>query len=313
MEQQVTNGSIRIGTRGSELALWQARETARLLPAPSELAIIKTAGDRFLNMPLQGQLEKGFFTTEIEDLLLAGEIDAAVHSLKDLPVECPAGLAIGAYLPRAPVSDLLLVNPAAHDHSRLIPLKDDCIVGATSLRRQALLKLYGPHCNATMLRGNVPTRISKCRNGEFDAIILARAGVERLNLDTTGLHVYDLNPEIWLPAPGQGAIAVQSRSGDERVLNLLTGLDDTPTRSAVELERRLLANFEGGCHTAFGAWARPSGDQWQLLAGIEHETGWQHFATVGSLPELVTLGPASDLPFAPYPVSSQEDLCRPVQ
>lgn len=302
-----------IGTRGSELALWQAREVERLLGGATELRIIKTSGDMFQIAPLQGGLEQGFFTKDIEAQLLAGEIDLAVHSLKDLPTALAPGLAIGAYLKRAPVSDLLLVHRDWHDPSGLVPLKQGCEVGATSLRRQALLRLYAPQVEARMLRGNVPGRIAKCAAGEYGAIVLARAGVGRLGLDTAALHVYELDAVHWLPAPGQGAIAVQCREADARVLELLAPLNDAETEQAVCLERRLLGNFEGGCHTAFGAWATRTAAGWQVHLGMEMGGVWGQCAQQGDYAALEEIGPASGLSFAPHGPAAQEELCRPLR
>jgi len=310
----VNPGKVIIGTRGSDLALWQANESARLIGAETEQKIIKTSGDKFLDISLQGQLEKGFFTKEIEEQLLAGDIDVAVHSLKDLPTEITAGLTLGAYLQRAPVSDLLIVNPKWHDASKVVPLKDGCKVGATSLRRQALLKLYDPECNATMLRGNVPNRVRKCAEGEYGAIILARAGVGRLGLEIGDLVMYELSPTLWLPAPGQGAVAIQARVDDTRVLNLLADIDHTPTRQAACLERQLLANYEGGCHTAFGSWAQPTHNgQWNLQVGMELENGWGQVAVDGELAKLEGLGPNSGMDFVPCKVTAQEELCQRIK
>jgi hydroxymethylbilane synthase len=299
-----------IGTRGSELALWQANTVAGLLGEESELKIIKTAGDRFLGQSLQGQFEQGFFTKELEEQLLAGEIDVAAHSLKDLPTQSPKGLAVGAYLKRAPVSDLLIVNPEWHAPSRPVPVREGTPVGATSLRRQAQLKLYAPHAQATFLRGNVPTRVRKCAEGEYGAIILARAGVGRLGLDLSGLHCYEFDPQTWLPAPGQGAIAVQARANDSRIRELLARLDDEPTRIAASLERAVLANYQGGCHTAFGAWARPEGGQWRMGIGIEDVHGWRQTEVVGEPHDLQRIGPHSGLAFA---LPKTGELCRPCQ
>lgn len=309
----MTPRKVVIGTRGSDLALWQANTAAALIDAETELSIVKTSGDRFQNIALQGQSTQGFFTKEIELLLLNGEIDVAVHSLKDLPTEITPGLVLGAYLKRAPVSDLLLVNPDWVAADNLVPLKPGCCVGATSLRRQALLRLYRPEAEAALLRGNVPSRVEKCRAGEYGAIILARAGVERLGLKLDDLNVYELDPELWLPAPGQGAVAIQVRAGDAELLDLLEKANDSPTRRAADLERRLLANFEGGCHTAFGAWARDLGAAWDLSIGLEDERGWRAYRTAGSYEELERIGPASGIEFSPPSVGPQEALCRPIR
>jgi len=305
------NSRLVIGSRGSELALWQSHEVARLLDIETEIKVIKTEGDRFLDVPLQGRLEKGFFTKEIEQILLAEEIDLAVHSLKDLPTEIDPQLTIAAYLKRAPVSDLLLVRPDCHEPQSLFPVKAGAKVGATSLRRQAMLKFFAPETTPSMLRGNVPTRIKKCKDGLYDAIILARAGVMRLNLDLKPLKVYELNPEIWLPAPGQGVIAIEARAGDEKTLSHLRKLDDRPTRDAAWLERKLLANFEGGCHTAFGAFARPHGSAWKVTMGMEQKKlVWGEFSALCSYDECAKFGPGSLENFKAASVKGQEELCR---
>lgn len=264
-----------IGTRGSALALWQSKMAAENLGVETQIKIVKTSGDLFQDIPLQGQNETGFFTKEIENQLIERKIDLAVHSLKDLPTRIHPNLVLAAYLPRGPVPDFLLVHPDWHASDSLIPVKEGCRVGATSLRRNALLRLYGPHAEQAILRGNVPTRIRKCREGRYGAIVLAQAGIDRLNLDVSPLHAYRLNPEIWLPAPGQGVIAVQTRKDDPDCLDAAACLDDPWTRKAAEIERQLLANFEGGCHVAFGSYARQHESVWQAFIGLDQpETGW---------------------------------------
>jgi len=303
-----------IGSRGSELALWQSKEVARKLGVPTEIKIIKTEGDRFPDAPLQGRMEKGFFTKEIEQYLLNREIDLAVHSLKDLPTEIDPRLTIAAHLPRGPVSDLLLVRPDCCDRGLKLPVKPGCVVGATSLRRQAMLKVYAPQAKAAALRGNVPTRVKKCKEGLFGAIILARAGAERLKLDLKPLLVYELNPEIWLPAPGQGVIAVEARADDRETLNLLAALDDKAARDAAYLERKLLANFEGGCHAAFAALAKPDNSEWKVTVGLEHKDWvWAELSLKGEYKMLTGYGPETLKGFKPRPVRTQEELCRPLR
>lgn len=267
----MTDTLWKIGTRGSRLALWQSEHVRARLGGRAELVIIKTEGDRFLEAALQTQNGKGFFTKEIEEALLDGRVDLAVHSMKDLPTELPAGLTVGAVLVRAPIADLLLVNPAAHADAAF-PVVAGAAVGASSLRRQSLLHTWAPACRPALLRGNVPTRIEKLRRGEYGAIVLAEAGVTRLGLDLAGLRAYRLNPERWLPAPAQGAMAVETRE-EAAVLAALVSLHDAATARAVALERRLLSRFEGGCHAAFGAWAQACEAGVRLRVGHEGRDG----------------------------------------
>ncbi len=303
--------TVVIGTRGSALALRQARQVAENLGVASELQVIRTSGDRFLDVPLQGRSEKGFFTREIEERLLASDIDLAVHSLKDLPTESHPDLCVGAYLARARVSDLLLVHPDYHDSREQIPLRPGSPVGATSLRRRSLLAVFAPQATPQFLRGNITTRLSKCREGDIGAVILARAGIERVAEDLDPLLVYELDPEIWLPAPGQGVIAVQIRAADQNTLSLMSGLNDVRTRQAVRIERGLLSRFEGGCHTAFGAWARPDGGEWKVSLGLDLEgKGWCRTAFSGSLEDCFARGPESLGDFEPVDQGTSESFCR---
>jgi len=284
---------IIIGTRGSRLALWQARLVGEQLGKPFRLEIIKTSGDKFRDRPLQGGKDTGFFTKELEHCLASGSINMAVHSLKDLPTKIVDGLTIGAYLKRASVSDHLLIHPDWLDTCGPTPLKSGCPVGAGSLRRQALLHHFIPHAKPLLIRGNVPTRIEKCRKGEYGAIVSARAGIDRLRADMSGLTVVELNPEIWLPAPGQGAIAVEIREGDQAMMDALADISHDQTASAVTIERSLLENFEGGCHTAFGAFASKSTDKWLVHAGIELSgKGWVAGSFSGDASECMIIGPA---------------------
>lgn len=288
-----------IGSRGSRLALWQAEEVRRLIPVESEIKIIKTSGDRFLDVPLQGSLEKGFFTKEIEDELLSGTIDFAVHSLKDLPTEQPEGLEIAAYLKRDAVCDVLIAPPIWLDENAAFPLKDGCDVGATSLRRQALLRTFAPRAKAKTLRGNVPTRIEKLRGGEYGAIILSSAGIKRLSLDLSGLAAFELNPEIWIPAPGQGVVAVETASVNEAAKRTLESLDDRPTRLAAEAERRVLKNFGGGCHSAFASYVKDCGGVFKAFVGLELDGKWLKAAVEGSLNKINEFGPTMTSEFKP--------------
>ena len=273
MQNSTKEKPLVIGSRGSQLALWQANHVAGILGNGTEIKVIKTSGDKFLDQNLQGQADKGFFTKEIEDELLAGTVDLAVHSLKDLPTILPEGLTLGIVSKRAAVSDLLLVRPDMVDESRVIPVKSESRIGATSLRRQSLLRRFAQDLRPTFLRGNVPTRVEKLRRGEYEAITIARAGIDRLELDLSDLLVFELNPEVWLPAPGQAALGVEIRENDSRVREAIAVINDDNTKRTVKIERDLLTKFEGGCHTAFGALARPVGDAMEVLVGFEDEQG----------------------------------------
>ncbi len=277
MDSRTPNGTrLIIGTRGSELALWQSRHVQACLGGEASgvtLEVIKTSGDRLLDIPLQKQLDKGFFTKELEVALADRRVDAAVHSLKDLPTETPPGLLVAAVPERADVGDLLFVRKEALDLSRPLPLRPGSRVGTASLRRMALLKHAAPDLEAAFLRGNVPTRLGKCKSGELDAVILARAGISRLALDAGDLLVFDLAPARWLPAAAQGALGIEARDDDPMILARLRVLHDPATADAVALERGLLRRIEGGCHTAFGALATGRGDNWTLRAGMTAEDG----------------------------------------
>jgi hydroxymethylbilane synthase len=260
-----------VGTRGSALALWQTRHVRELMGVPTREEIITTRGDVDMSTKLVGQLEKGLFTSELEAALKSGRIDFAVHSLKDVPTQRPDGLTFGAILPRATPCDRLLVRPDAYvKDAPGLPLKKGARVGACSTRRAALLGHFAPHVESVPLRGNVPTRLEAVKSGRFDAILLAGAGLARLGLDTTGLHVFELDAKAWPPAPGQGAVAVECRSDDEALKDALARLHDAATARAVAWERALLRTLEGGCATPFAAWD----DGQKTHLGLSTPRGW---------------------------------------
>lgn len=266
--------TLRIGTRGSKLALWQAERVRSLLGVAAEIVVIKTSGDQLKDVPLQGQSTMGFFTREIERALGDHEIDLAVHSLKDLPVEQPDNLVLAAILERHAPSDLLLVHPAVHDPEQELPVALGSRVGAGSLRRSQSLGALRGDLEAVLVRGNVPTRVAKTVRREVDAMVIARAGVERLGLDTSPLLPFELEPTRWIPAPGQAAVTVEVRRDDHRAADALRGLDHGPTRECVELERKLLKLAGGGCHAPFGAWARLDGAElMQVCVGAQARDG----------------------------------------
>ena len=245
---------LRLGTRGGDLALWQARETARLIVAVHpgvivDTRVIRTAGDRVAAAPLTEIEGTGLFTREIELALLQGAIDIAVHSLKDLPTRLPRGLVLAAVLERADPRDVLVAAPG----TRLAGLPPASRVGSSSLRRRAQVLAVCPRVSMLDVRGNVPTRLAKLDRGEYDALVLARAGLLRLGLDTRVAEV--LEPEIVMPAAGQGALAIEAREDDVRVRSLLQAIDHRPTRLATAAERACMATLEGGCQAPVGVLA----------------------------------------------------------
>lgn len=254
---------VRVGTRGSRLALWQADAVAAKLAAVHtgldvQRIVVKTVGDRILDTPLSKIGDKGLFTKELEAALQQGEIDLAVHSLKDLPTKLPEGLVIGAILERDDPRDVLV----SRSGKTLADLPPGAKIGTSSLRRRAQILARRPDLHVEDLRGNVPTRIEKLERGEYDAIVLARAGVVRLGLAPKITESID--PSVLLPAVGQGAIAVEVRGGDARMLALIAALDHPQTRLAVAAERALLARLEGGCQVPIGALATLEGSRLTL-------------------------------------------------
>lgn len=267
------------GTRGSALALWQTRKVISLLQArtggrpPITEKVITTQGDTSLAERLVGQLEKGFFTQELEGELHSKQIQLAVHSLKDLPTRMPAGLVLGAVLERAAPYDLLLMRPEAMEFNPNdpLPIARGARIGSSSLRRAAQLQRFAPGTVSVPLRGNVPTRVEKLKQKQYDGILLAAAGVQRLELNLDGLAVFKLEPRVWTPAPGQGAIGVQCREDDVDTRALLGLIHDPATARAVGLERDLLRVFEGGCSTPFGC--HVEGDN--VWVGLQSHGRWR--------------------------------------
>ncbi len=269
---------IRIGTRGSELALWQARYIAQKIGEhKTEIIIIKTKGDRIRNVSFDKMEGKGFFTKEIEEALLEKKIDCAVHSLKDLPVDDTAGLRIAAITSREDPSDVLLIRSDRYDPGASIPVVKSAVVGTSSLRRCAQILHEIPTLSVKPLRGNVPTRIKRLREKKFDAIILARAGISRLEIDLTGLIEFTLPFSYFLPAPGQGALAVQIREGDISLQKELSFLNDDATSRAVSAERAFLKEFGAGCHIPLGALAHAQNSTIHLSGMVASPDGKSFF------------------------------------
>jgi hydroxymethylbilane synthase len=251
------NSIIKIGTRGSDLALWQAnfvREELEKLGHSVEINIIHTQGDKIQDLSFDKLEGKGFFTKEIEAALLSKEVDLAVHSHKDLETTPPAGLMIAAVSDREDPSELLLANLDAVDNNELWGLKKNAVIGTSSARRKSQLLALRPDLQIKDLRGNVPTRIKKLKTEGYDAILLAKAGVNRLNLDLSDLHVEVLDPTVFVPAPAQGVLGLQIRTEDSRLAEILSNLNHTYTAEKIELERSVLRLMEGGCQLPLGVY-----------------------------------------------------------
>ena len=242
-----------IGTRGSKLAIWQAESIAerlrRLYPAvTTEIRTIMTTGDKILAVPLAKIGGKGLFTKEIDRAMFEGEIDIAVHSLKDMPTELPAGLTLGAVTAREAPEDAFI----SKTYQNLASLPPGATVGTSSLRRKAQLLFYRPDLHIVGLRGNIDTRLRKLASERLDGIVLAAAGLKRLGLEK---EIAQLIPfDIMLPAVGQGALAIQARTDDTAVLKLLAAFDDDSTRQATDAEREFLRIIEGGCQVPVGVY-----------------------------------------------------------
>ncbi|MGE4062632.1 MAG: hydroxymethylbilane synthase [Rhodospirillaceae bacterium] len=257
--------SLRIGTRGSALALWQSEEVKRLIRlipgAPAvELVIIKTRGDLQTDVPLWSTEGKGFFTAELDRALLDKEVDLVVHSLKDLATAMTEGTSLAAVLEREDPRDALISRNGLDFRK----LPSGARIGTSSLRRKAFLAKARPDLKQVELRGNVPTRIRKLDEGEYDAIILATAGLKRLGLDNR--ITQRLETELFPNAAAQGAIAVCARADDHETLRWLRPLDHGATRAAVEAERAMLGRLEGGCQVPLGVLATVNGATLSLYA-----------------------------------------------
>ena len=273
---------IIIGTRGSELALWQANYTKDLLEEKGhevELKIISTQGDRSQqwNTSFDKLEGKGFFTKELEEALLNREIDLAVHSHKDLATESPDGLMVAGVSRRADPSELLLIRKEFVDTNQRFNLKKAAIVGTSSSRRKSQILAFRPDVELKELRGNVPTRINKLREGQYDAILLAAAGVERLELDLDDLHVEYLKPEEFVPAPAQGVLAWQTRDDDDELMEIIDTIADLDTRIRINIEREVLQMFDGGCQLPLGVYCdteHDDEDRLKFKVWLSHADGW---------------------------------------
>jgi hydroxymethylbilane synthase len=266
---------LRIGSRGSQLALWQANHISALLRARGhdvEIQIIHTTGDKITDVPLaqvgaKGGSGKGIFTKEIEEALAAGAVDLAVHSLKDLPTTLAPGFKLAAITEREDARDAF----CSREYAKIEDLPTNARVGTSSLRRQAQLKAIRPDLDIHPLRGNVDTRLRKLDQGDYDAIILAAAGLKRLG--KTELVKQILPVEIMCPAAGQGALGIEIREGDAGTRNLLAFLNDTNARAATECERALLNRMGGGCQVPIGAFAEMKNGRLHLESVVADPDG----------------------------------------
>jgi hydroxymethylbilane synthase len=261
---------LRIGSRGSQLALWQANHVAALLREQGhtvEIEVIKTTGDKITSVALAKVGTKGMFTKEIEEALHDHRVDLAVHSLKDVPTELEHEFELAAIMKREDPRDAFI----SVNFSSLEELPQGAKVGTSSLRRQCQLKAVRPDLEVFPLRGNVDTRLRKLESGEYDAIILAAAGVLRLGLDT---HVRSrISADVMCPAVGQGALAIEVRRGDQQTKTLLAFLNDADTYAAIDCERALLGSLGGGCQVPIGAYAEKRGGRLFLRAMVGRPDG----------------------------------------
>lgn len=246
---------IRIGTRGSELALWQAHHVKDRLEKNGNsvsITIIKTQGDKIQELSFDKLEGKGFFTKEIETALLSKDVDLAVHSHKDLETSPPTGLVIAAVSEREDPAELLLISKESVDQSQIWDLKLNSRIGTSSARRKSVVVSRRKDLNIKELRGNVPTRIQKLREGQYDAIILAKAGVSRLEIDLSEFHVIELDPKSFVPAPAQGVLALQIRENETELWQEIQKLNDKQVEKQIAVERKVLNLMDGGCQLPLG-------------------------------------------------------------
>jgi hydroxymethylbilane synthase len=261
---------IRLGTRGSRLAVVQSEAVAASLRARGaeiEIVVIRTSGDRLAQVALADFGGKALFVKEIEEALLAGQVDVGVHSLKDMPSDLPDALTLAAFPLREDPSDVLL----GRRDGGWDALSAGAVVGTSSPRRRAMVLARRPDLRTEPIRGNVETRLGKLRAGDYDALVMAAAGLKRLGLNPA--HATPLDPAEFVPAVGQGVLAVEARQADRELLEVLRAVDDTRTRLAALAERAFLARLEAGCHTPVAAYARLDGGTLELTGVVSSPDG----------------------------------------
>lgn len=292
-QSETAAAEVRIGTRGSPLALVQAHAVRDALaqvhgldPARIVIEVIRTSGDAVQNRLLADLGGKGLFTKEIEEALLAGSIDIAVHSAKDVPTFLPEGLWLSGWLPREDVRDVFISRKA----KSLMELRPGAVVGTASLRRQAMVLKRRPDLKVGLLRGNVETRLRKLDEGQADATLLALAGLKRLKLESTATQI--LSIDEFLPAVGQGAIAIESRRDDDRTNALVAAISDSDTQTSLDCERSFLALLDGSCKTPIGGHCVVTGASISFRGQIISPDGREEYETVreGARSEAAALG-----------------------
>lgn len=275
----MTDKTYIIGSRGSDLALWQAhffQDRMKEIGVKTEIKIIKTQGDRIQHLSFDKMEGKGFFTKEIEQALHDKSIDIAIHSHKDLETSPVPGLVIAGVSDREDPSELLLIRKSEVDYSQTFNLKKGAILGTSSARRKGQITDFRPDVEIKDIRGNVPTRINKLREGQFDAILIAFAGVHRLRLDLSDLHVEKLNPQQFIPAPAQGVLAYQCREDDQELIQIIGRLSDSETKARIDLERGILSTFGGGCQIPLGAYAEKTDAGYRVR--VAYSRDWNDFS-----------------------------------
>ena len=283
---------LKVGTRGSALARWQSKWVRQLLASviperAVELTIVRTTGDQQSTVPLESLGGDGVFTKEIQHALIREDVDLAVHSLKDLPTEPVEGLILAAVPPRGPVEDVLILPEKEKGSQPLRQPFEDCIrdlecIGTGSLRRRAQLRHYHSSLNLVEIRGNVETRIQKLDAGNCDALVLAHAGIRRLGLEKRIDYV--MQPEVMLPAVGQGAIGIECRVNDKDTRAILKIIDDPQTHLSVLAERSLLSTLRAGCHAPLGSLARIQNNHLHLQAVVLSPDGQQRLTAMDQIP-----------------------------
>ncbi|MCB0478159.1 MAG: hydroxymethylbilane synthase [Crocinitomicaceae bacterium] len=293
------NRKIIIGSRGSDLALWQAnfvKSSLKKLGVQTEIQIIKTQGDKIQDLSFDKMEGKGFFTKEIEEALINKEIDLAVHSHKDLETRQPFGLKISAVSDREDPRELILIKKESFDPNLEFGIKENGIVGTSSARRQTQLTAERADIQLKDLRGNVPTRIEKLRTQDYDAIVLAYAGVKRLKIDLSEFETQLLDPKKFVPAPAQGVLGIQIRKEDEELDKLLQNLNHPEIQEQIGIERAILNRMEGGCQLPLGVYCENKGGYkvWLSFAKSKGEKA-QHLELEGDAPDILVEGSIREL------------------